>query len=59
MLHQELAQHVEEVVIQVGEVHHLIQVHQGRQVMELSTQVVVVEVVRQLELLVVVVDQVL
>ena len=59
MLHQELVQHVEEVVIQVEEVHHLIQVHLEQQVMELPTQVVVVAVVRHLELLVVAVDQVL
>ena len=59
MLHQELAQHVEEVVIQVGEVHHLIPLVLDQQEMELLTLVVVVAVVRHLELLVVVVDQVL
>ena len=58
MLHQELVQQMEEVVIQVVEVHHQIQVRLERQVMELLILVVVAVVVQHLELLAVVVDQV-
>ena len=41
MLHQELVQHVEEVVIQVEEVRQVIQVHLEQQEQVLLTQVVV------------------
>ena len=57
MLHQELVQHVEEVVIQVEEVRQVIQAHLDQQAMVLPT-LVVVEVEQLLPMLVVTVDQV-
>jgi|TARA_R100001510_G_scaffold4220_1_gene3354 flagellar motor component MotA len=58
MLHQELVQQMEEAVIQVEEVHLLIQAHLEQQEQVLPTLVVVAVVVR-VHKIVVTVDQVL